>query len=94
MRPISVLNGILFGTAGSIALGLAVVLFLFLVLEGESPQLEVEYGPLLRTTGLFWPAALATGASFYGHLTTKPWRWWAQVAALASLAVVSWWFLR
>jgi hypothetical protein len=93
MRPITVLNGILLGTTGSIAISLAVVVFIFLVLEGEAPRLNEEIGPLTRITGLFTLMAIAAAASFYGHLIQAPWRWWAQSAALVILTGVGYFFL-
>lgn len=93
MRPITVLNGILLGTTGAIAISLAVVVLLYLILQGESPQIAEEIGPLSRATAMFWAAGLACAASFYGHLTERAWRWWAQLGALVVLVLVSFLFL-
>jgi hypothetical protein len=93
MRPITVLNGILLGTTGSIAISLAVVVFIFLVLEGETPRLGEEIGMLGRVTILFVLAAGSTAGSFYGHLTDAPWRWWAQGFSLLVLTGVGYYFL-
>jgi hypothetical protein len=93
MRPITVLNGILLGTTGSIAISLGVVVFIFLVLQGEAPRLDEEIGSLARITALFWLAAATVAASFYGHLTAARWRWWAQAVAILTLIGVSFYFV-
>ena len=93
MRPITVLNGILLGTTGAIAICLAVVVLLFLILQGETPQLAEEIGPLSRLAAVFWVAGATSAASFYGHLTLKPWRWWAQLAALVVVVLGSFYLL-
>lgn len=45
MRPLAVLNAILFGSATAITFGLSGVLIIYLVLQGRHPQLAAEFGP-------------------------------------------------
>ena len=93
MRPITVLNGILLGTTGSIAISLAVVVFIFLLLQSEAPRLAEEIDSLSRITALFWVAAGTAAASFYGHLVNARWRWWAQAAVILTIVGVTFYFL-
>ncbi|AMN47227.1 hypothetical protein ACG33_08990 [Steroidobacter denitrificans] len=80
MRPIQVLNAIVFGSAVAITFGLTGVLIIFLVLQREQPQMSAELPVLMRAAGLFSLLALAAGASLYAMLKELPWRWAAQVA--------------
>jgi len=88
MRPITVLNGIVLGTTAAIAISLGVVLLIFFLLQGESPQLAEEIGPLTRFTILFWLAAIGSAGSFYGHITEARWRWWGQLGGFLTVAIV------
>jgi hypothetical protein len=93
MRPVAVLNGVLFASVAAIALCLACTALVFALLATDSPRLEAEIRPLLETTGLFLAASVACGAAFYGQLRDRAWRWWAQLAAVGALAAVTWYFI-
>lgn len=84
MRPSVVLLGFLLGSSGAICFGLFGVAFVFLLLQGEHPQLGAEIGPLLTHLTRFSLLTAAAGASFYGVLKGRRWR----VPMLAALAVV------
>ncbi len=90
MRPLAVLIGIVMGSSVAIALGLGMVLIIFLILAGEHAELEAEFGPLLRATGLFAALAAASAASFLGELKSAPWRRYAFMALVGTLALVTW----
>ncbi len=90
MRPLAVLIGILLGTAGAIALGLTLVLAVFLILGPDYAQLKAERLPLLQAMGLFIPLTALAGAGFVGQVRLTPWRRWALVAIVAWLALVVW----
>lgn len=87
MRPLAVLNAILFGSAAAITFGLCAVLIIYLVLQGRHPQLAAEFGPLLRSSGLFAVLAAVSGLSLYATLKGLSWRWMAQTAMWVALAV-------
>jgi hypothetical protein len=93
MRPLTVLIGILMGSTVAIALGLGMVLIIFLILSDEHAQLRAEYGPLLRATALFSLLAGAATASFVGELRNRPWRRVAQAALVLGLAAAVWVYL-
>ena len=87
MRPLAVLNAILFGSAAAITFGLCAVLVIYLVLQGRHPQLATEFGPLLRSSGLFAALSIASGLSLYSSLKGLNWRWAAQIAMWVAVAV-------
>lgn len=78
MRPLTVLNGIIFGSCLSIFIGLAVTWLLFTLLAPENPSLQVELKPLGVYTLVFFAMSLVSGTAFIGQLLWKVWRWWAE----------------
>jgi hypothetical protein len=90
MRPLAVLIGIVMGSSVAIALGLGMVLIIFLILAGEHAELEAEFRPLLRATGLFAVLAATSAASFFGELRRARWRAIAFLALVGTLGIVTW----
>jgi len=86
MRPITVLNGIIMGSCGSIFLGIAVTLVIFLFLGAEHPTLQREITPLATYAAIFAVLTALAVWAFLGQLLLKPWRWWSQTALLAGVA--------
>lgn len=86
MRPLAVLNAILFGSAAAITFGLCAVLVIYLVLQGRHPQLATEFVPLLRSSGMFAALSVVSGLSLYSSLKGLNWRWTAQTAMWIALA--------
>ena len=72
--PFSVLLGIVLGTLFAIAFGLAIVCFVFWILQDEEPRLVAEVGPLLTSTGIFIALSAVAGISFFGSLHQAVWR--------------------
>ncbi|MBB6092330.1 hypothetical protein HNQ60_001176 [Povalibacter uvarum] len=87
MRPLAVLNAILFGSAAAITFGLCAVLVIYLVLQGRHPQLATEFGPLLRSSGMFAALSIVSGLSLYSSLKELNWRWAAQIAMWVAVAL-------
>lgn len=87
MRPLAVLNAILFGSAAAITFGLCAVLVIYLVLQGRHPQLATEFGSLLRSSGMFAALSIVSGLSLYSSLKGLNWRWAAQIAMWVAVAV-------
>lgn len=93
MRPLAVLNAIVFGSAAAITFGLGGVLIIFLVLKGSNPELGGEFPALLRSSAVFAALAAVSGASLFSLLKTLRWRWIAQAAmwsVVAGIAVLYW----
>jgi len=93
MRPLHVLNAIIFGSAVAITFGLVGVLIIFLTLKGENPQMGVELPVLLRSSALFGSLAVIAGASLYSMLKALRWRWLAHGAmwlVVANMVLLYW----
>ena len=89
MRPLAVLNAIVFGSAAAITFGLVGVLVIFLVLQGEYPQMRAEFPVLVRSSALFGLLAGVSGASLLGMLQDRRWRWLAHVSMLLVIAGIT-----
>lgn len=93
MRPVAVLNAIVFGSATAITFGLVGVLVVFLVLKGTYPEMGAEFPALVRSSAAFAVLAAVSGASLLALLKGLRWRWFAQGAmwlALAGIAMLYW----
>lgn len=93
MRPLAVLNAIVFGSAAAITFGLLGVVVIFLVLKGSNPVMNDEFPALVRSSAVFAVLATVSGASLWALLKTRQWRWWAQAAmwmAVAGIALLYW----
>lgn len=93
MRPITVLNGILFGSCVALFLGTAVTLLIFVIIGPETPSIKAELDSLTVFAVIFLGMLLLSGGSFYGHLRMRPWRWWSQAFTLAGLAATVYYLL-
>lgn len=80
MRPLAVLNAIIFGSATAITFGLSGVLVVYLILQGRHPELAAEFGPLLRSCATITVVAVASGLSLFADLKSLRWRLIAQAA--------------
>jgi hypothetical protein len=89
MRPLAVLNAIVFGSAAAITFGLVGVLVIFLVLQGEYPQMRDEFPVLVRSSALFALLAGVSGASLLGMLKDRRWRWLAHVGMVLVIAGIT-----
>jgi len=90
--PLTVITGIIMGSAVSIAFGLAAVLFVFLVLSGEHPRLADEYGTLVRSMLLFTALSVVSVIGFLALLRGRRWIWPAQASIYACIALIAWYY--
>jgi hypothetical protein len=93
MRPLAVLNAIVFGSATAISFGLCGVLVIFLVLKGQYPEMRGEFPSLLKSSAVFLLLAGVSGASLFAALKELRWRWLAQAAMwliIAGIATLYW----
>jgi hypothetical protein len=93
MRPLTVVNAIVLGSAAAITFGLTAVLVIYLILKGRHPQLAQEFGPLLRSSGQFAVLTIVAAASFIAQLKALRWRWIAQAAmwlTVLAMGVLYW----
>ena len=92
MSPLAVLTGIIMGSAVTIAIGLAMVLVVFLSLSGDQPALAREYGRLLVSFALFLGLSLVSGYAFAATLRPRPWLWYAQGGTWAGILAIAWYY--
>jgi hypothetical protein len=91
LRPLAVLNAIIFGSAAALTFALIGVVVVFTVLQQRHPQLAAEFGMLLRSSALLAALAGISGLSLFGMLKQSRWRWiaqggmWLTIAAIALL---------
>lgn len=93
MRPLTVITGIILGSAAATTFGLAATLVVFLVLSREHPQFRSELPLLALYLAIFIALTAVAGVSFIGLARQRPWRRWAQAGlwlALGVLALVYW----
>ncbi|HJS22293.1 MAG TPA: hypothetical protein VJ764_06520 [Steroidobacteraceae bacterium] len=90
MRPLTVLLGIIMGSSVAIALGLGMVLIVFLILLGERPELRAELRPLMLGIVLFTVLSVLSVASFVGSIRQHPWRRMAMAGMWSALLVIGW----
>ena len=90
MKPLTVLLGIVMGSAVALAVCLGLTGVVFLLLPEYSARLAGEHAPLLK--GLFWSWSLAgvSAASFVGELRHRPWRRVPHAVLLIELALLGW----
>jgi hypothetical protein len=90
MRPLTVLIGILMGSAASITFGLGAVLIVFVVLAGRHPDLsqELKFPQLILSLLVFGLLTAASAGSFVGQAKGRSWRRWAHLATFICLAGV------
>jgi len=86
VRPLTVLTGIVLGSAVATTFGLGATLIVFLVLAGDETAQFREELPLLAAYFAIFAALTAVAAvSFIGQARERPWRRWAQGAMWATL---------
>lgn len=93
MNPLTVVTGILLGSAASISAGLAVVLFIYFLLSGEHPRLRAEFGSLAASTVIFLAMTAICAASFIGLAKQRRWWWIPQAGMWAALGLVVLYYL-
>ena len=89
MQPLTILIGVVLGSAAATTFALGATLVVFLVLAGEHPPFKAEQ-PLLAVYALIFAVLTALAAvSFVAELKRRRWRVWAQLAMWSSLAGVA-----
>lgn len=99
MRPLSFVNGVVFGSTDALAGVCGVILFLryVLTLDASLDQSVVRSAlPLAELAGcelIFSLLAVLAGWAFWGQVTGRRWRWLAEVALASALVAALMWFL-
>jgi hypothetical protein len=87
MQPLTVIIGIVMGSAVSLAAGLILT---FITLLFVSSRLEGEVIPLTEAIVVFTLISAAAGASFVGELKLRRWRFTAHAGTVLALALAVW----
>lgn len=90
MRPLSVLLGIVLGSAVSITVALVLTLVVFLMLPEFTDRIGEEFPPLLFTLAGSALIAVVSAFGFYGELRETVWRRVPQVALALLLTFIGW----
>lgn len=90
MKPLTVLLGIVLGSATALSVSLTMTGIVFLLLPEYSVRLAAEQWPLLKALAWSWSLACVAGASFVGELRDKPWRRPAQAVLALIIAALAW----
>jgi len=90
MRPLAALIAIVFGSAVSLAMGLAMTWAVLLFLPDEAAIFAGEKAPLLQAIAIFTITSVVAGASLYGELRERSWRRIAHASMLAVLGLAVW----
>jgi hypothetical protein len=85
MRPLAVLNAIVFGSAAALTFALTGVVIVFTLLKGRHPELQAEFGMLLLSSLSLAVLAGISGVSLFATLKELRWRWLAQVGMWGTL---------
>lgn len=85
--------GIILGSSTAIALGLVVVLLIYLLIGADEPAMQREIPALWRNSMIFIGFTAVSAMSFYAQIKQKQWASLALVAlvlVLAALIVYYW----
>jgi hypothetical protein len=94
MRPLAFINGVILGSAGSLASVLGVILFFRWVmaqdpsLDQSVVQSQLPLGQLLRDMGVFALLTAAAVAGFWGELRQRAWRGAADFVLAVTVSAV------
>lgn len=88
MKPLTIITGVVLGSAASITLGLAVVILIFVITGLDQPRIRDEFPPLVSSVALFAILTAVSAASFVSLVRDRNWRWWAQAAMWALVGAI------
>jgi len=88
VRPLTVLTGIVLGSAAAATFSLLATLVVFAFLVDEFPQFRTELPMLAACTAAVAGLTGLAACSFIGLVRSKPWRYWAQGAMWVAVAVL------
>jgi len=88
VRPLTVLTGIVLGSAAAATFSLVATLIVFMFLVDEFPQYRAELPMLAVCTAAVAGLTAVAACSFIGQIRSRPWRYWALGAMWTVLAVL------
>jgi hypothetical protein len=78
LRPLTVLTGIVLGSAAAASFSLSATLVVFLFLREDNPQFRSEMPMLTLYTAASVILTGVAAISFMGEVRERPWRRWSQ----------------
>jgi len=99
MRPLSFINGVIFGSTAALGGVSGVILFFRYVLSLDSSldqtaiRSALPLGELGRDTLIFSVLAVLAGVAFWSQVVGRRWRWLAEFALALAIVAVAIWFL-
>ena len=87
MSILQIVNWLLLGLSGSVALVLWAVVVIYIGM-GDEPSIQDDWKTLLTSTGLFTAFAVIAGFAVMGLRNKTRWRWFGQLAMLACLVAI------
>ena len=85
MQPLTILTGVVLGSAAATTFALTATLVVFLVLAGEHPQFKAELPLLAVYSAVFALLTALAAVSFVALLKQRPRRAWAQLVMWAAV---------
>ena len=92
MRPLTIITGIVLGSAFSIAFSLAVVMLIFAVIGSDHPQIRSESGSLAASLALFTALTVVAALSFAARLRWHRWQLAGQLLMWAGVLCTGWYY--
>ena len=89
MRPLTVLTGIVLGSAAAASFSLFATLVVFAFLLGDHPQFRSEMPMLALYTAASAGLTGVAAISFIGELRDRSWRRWSQAAMWGAVAALT-----
>jgi MFS superfamily sulfate permease-like transporter len=90
LQPLTVLLGIVMGSALSLFVGLFMTLVVYLLLPEFHDRLSGEFRPLIVATAWTFTLTMASTAAFAAQVRSKPWRRTAYALLIAAVAGIVW----
>ena len=94
MRPLTVLTGIVLGSAAAASFSLSATLVVFAFLLDDHPQFRAEMPMLALYTAAAVGLTGVAAISFMGELRDRRWRPWSQAAMWAAVVALTCAYLR
>lgn len=92
MHPFTAILGIVAGSLVSLAFGLAVVLLVFWLLQGDHPRFSAELPEVARGFAMFFALAACSVAAFVATVKARPWRYAPLGLLWIGLLAVGWYY--
>jgi hypothetical protein len=90
MRPLTVLIGIVMGSAVSLAVGLLLTWIVLLFLPEYREELAQEQGPLAQGIVIFTLLSAVAAASFYGEIRDRRWKLATHLGMVLAVSLAVW----